>query len=190
MKAPHQRRSKGFSLIEILVAVLIISVGLLGIAKLQALAISNTGNSRLRALAALQAASLASMMQADRSYWTSTPVVGTDLTVTVTGSTVSAASDATLSGTTPNCANGSTCTPAQLAAYDLQVNWVPQIAAVLPSQTTNIDCKLPAAAQPVTCKINMTWTENLINSNSAQNVNNATTKTALATPTYELVVQP
>jgi type IV pilus assembly protein PilV len=190
MKTRYKHRSRGFSLIEILVAVLIISVGLLGIAKLQALAISNTGNSRLRALAALQAASLASMMQADRSYWTSTPIVGTDLTVTITGSSISAASDATLSGAMPDCSNGATCTPVQLAAYDLQHNWIPEIVSVIPSQTTNIDCKLPAAAQPVTCKINMTWTENLINSNSAQNVNNATTKTALATPTYELVVQP
>src|ERR1700733_15964795 len=87
--------TRGFSLIEVMVAILIISIGLLGVAKMQALSLSNTGNSRLRALAAVEAGSIASMMQADRGYWTTVPTVGADLTATITGATVSAASDGT-----------------------------------------------------------------------------------------------
>src|ERR1700747_1698188 len=113
MKYRHNRGQQGFSLIEILVAVLVISIGLLGIAKMQALAISNTGNSRLRALAALEASSLASTMQADRTYCTSPPTVGNDLTVTIASTTITA-SDATLSAA-QTCSGGTTCTPAQMA---------------------------------------------------------------------------
>ena len=39
----------GFSLVEVMVALVVICVGLLGIAKMQALALSNTTTSRLRA---------------------------------------------------------------------------------------------------------------------------------------------
>src|SRR5215469_16764012 len=62
-------RADGFSLVEVMVAVVIICVGLLGIAKMQALALSNTTPSRLRALAAIEAAGLASAMHSNREYW-------------------------------------------------------------------------------------------------------------------------
>jgi type IV pilus assembly protein PilV len=180
--------SRGFSLIEVMVAVLIISIGLLGVAKMQALSLSNTGNSRLRALAAVEAGSIASMMQADRGYWTTVPTVGNDLTATITGATISA-SDTTLSSG-PNCTGtGATCTVAQMAAYDLQ-DWATALNVVIPSDTVNIDCNLPVAGGFVTCTVTVKWNENLVNSNSAQTVNNVTTTLALATPTYTLVVQP
>src|SRR5205823_9766606 len=60
-------RSRGFSLVEVMVAVIVICVGLLGIAKLQALSLSNTTTSRLRALAAIQVASVAAAMHSNRS---------------------------------------------------------------------------------------------------------------------------
>src|SRR5690349_21912373 len=59
----------GFSLVEVMVAVVVICVGLLGIAKMQALSLSNTTTSRQRALAAMQAASIASAMHSNREYW-------------------------------------------------------------------------------------------------------------------------
>jgi len=55
-------RTPGFSLVEVMIALIIISVGLLGIAKLEAVVLSSTGTSRLRALVALQAESLADAM--------------------------------------------------------------------------------------------------------------------------------
>jgi type IV pilus assembly protein PilV len=181
--------SRGFSLIEVMVATLIISIGLLGVAKMQALSLSNTGNSRLRALAAVEAGSIASTMQADRGYWTTVPVVGTDLTATITGATVSAASDGTLSTAQTCTGPAANCSVAQMASYDLQT-WATSLNVVIPSDTVNIDCNLPVAGGFVTCTVTVKWIENLVNSNSAQTVNNATTTTALATPTYTLVVQP
>src|ERR1700756_1191655 len=76
-------KSRGFSLIEVMVALIIISVGLLGIAKMQALALASTGTARLRALASIEAASLASIMHSDRAYWAAGPA-----SVTVTGTKI------------------------------------------------------------------------------------------------------
>ena len=92
-KIHHTGRHSGFSLVEVMVALLVISIGLLGIAKMQALAISTTGSARLRSLGALEAASLASMMRADRAYWASSAVSGTPLTVKVQGGSILSSSD-------------------------------------------------------------------------------------------------
>jgi type IV pilus assembly protein PilV len=184
--------SQGFSLIEVMVAVLVIAVGLLGIAKMQALAISNTGNSRVRALAALEADSLASAMQADRGYWAVQPTAAAPLTVNFSGTEITAASDSTLT-TLPACTGGANCTVAQMAAYDFQT-WLTAMNNVIPNETGSISCAIPPATAgiptpPVTCSITVSWTENLVNSNSAETVN-ATTQTSLQTPQYVLIVQP
>ena len=69
-RAPTQLlRAPGFSLVEVMVAVVVICVGLLGIAKMQAMAVSNTNMSRQRSLAAIEAASIASAMHSNREYW-------------------------------------------------------------------------------------------------------------------------
>ena len=71
MKRKHQipQRIQGFSLVEVMVAVVVICVGLLGIAKMQAMALSNTNMSRQRSLAAIEAASIAASMHSNRQYW-------------------------------------------------------------------------------------------------------------------------
>ena len=75
MKSPNDTarhgclRDAGFSLVEVMVALIVMSVGLLGIAKMQALALTSTTSARMRSLVALEAASLASTMRADRAYW-------------------------------------------------------------------------------------------------------------------------
>src|SRR5205823_13897665 len=80
-------RSRGFSLVEVMVAVIVICVGLLGIAKLQALSLSNTTTSRLRALAAIQVASVAAAMHSNRQYWGNTPPDTVTVTATAITST-------------------------------------------------------------------------------------------------------
>src|SRR5580700_12341596 len=64
---------RGFSLIEVMVALIIIAVGMLGIAKMQALALSTTESSGVRSLVAIEAASLAASMHANRDYWVGNP---------------------------------------------------------------------------------------------------------------------
>src|SRR5579862_1192051 len=80
----HPACAGGFSLIEVMVAVVIICIGLLGIAKLQAMSLSNSTMSRQRALAAIEAAGLAASMHSNRDYW-SGPTVTTGLNIVITG---------------------------------------------------------------------------------------------------------
>jgi type IV pilus assembly protein PilV len=180
----------GFSLVEVLVALIVISIGLLGIAKLQAVALSSTSTGGKRALAAIQAASLASSMHADRAYWCLATTLGclgpAPATATVTGATVTSGSDPRLvSGA--DCWNGRPCTAVNMAAYDL-TNWAVSAQSMLPSYVATIACPLPPANYPLTCTITLTWTENTVAANSQGNQGGGVA--AFQTPTYILYVEP
>jgi type IV pilus assembly protein PilV len=201
----HPRRSSaamgGFSLIEIMVAVVVICVGLLGIAKMQALSISNTTESRLRSLASFEAASLASAMHADRAYWSQTPSKTT--TITTNPLTITA-TDATLQGdvttdlaSAPNintCVGTASATAAcsgnngaDMAGFDL-ARWAYSLSTLLPSASAKIVCN--TLTPPTSCRIRISWEEQAVASNNTetnvsgvgvQNINN---------PTYNLYVEP
>jgi type IV pilus assembly protein PilV len=64
MKSRHQQ--SGFSLVEVLVAMLIVSIGLLGIVALQSLALTNTGSSMERSQAVIQTYSYLDVLRANR----------------------------------------------------------------------------------------------------------------------------
>ena len=90
--------ARGFGLIEAMIAVAVVAIGLLGFAKMQALAVGSTHSSGTRALIALQASSLAGAMRANEAYW-GAGVAPTSFTVS--GSTLS---DSTLNGLSTDCA--------------------------------------------------------------------------------------
>jgi type IV pilus assembly protein PilV len=186
------RAARGFSLIEVLVALIVVSIGLLGIAKMQAIAYSSTGVASKRSLAAIEAASLASSMHADRAYWS---VPGTAALNTTVNGTAITSTDPGLSGG-GNCALGGTvpCTPNQLAAYDMQ-SWATALKALLPSDQATIVCQSTAAPTPVTCTVTITWTENLVAVNSqevtaANQAAAANSPAALQLPSYTLYIEP
>uniref|UniRef100_E6PLK4 Putative type-4 fimbrial biogenesis PilV transmembrane protein n=1 Tax=mine drainage metagenome TaxID=410659 RepID=E6PLK4_9ZZZZ len=169
----------GFSLIEVLIALLVIAIGLLGIAGMQALALSNTSTARQRSLAAIQAASMGSMMRANRGYWESASSVD----VTVTGSLSGTSwSSTTLSGSVSSqgtdCETSVCSAPLQMAAYDLQ-SWGLSIAQQLPNGTGRVQC---AAGNPVSCQVSVSWSEKTVALNGAPG--------SSATQTYTLLVQP
>ena len=183
-------RARGFTLIEVLVAVIVIAVGLLGIAKIQAAALSSTGVAAMRSLAALEASSLAASMHADRAYWGQGGIaIAPGITITSTGSTF-VISDATLAAG-GFCEFGGadltpSCTPAKIAAYDLN-KWAAAVGSVLPSPVSTITCS-NAVNAPVDCTIQIRWGENAaaINAQGASAAQNA----AFNTPTYVLDVEP
>src|ERR1700691_621695 len=114
-------RSSGFTLVEVLVAVIIIAIGLLGIAKMESVALGSTGVAQQRSIAALQAASLAASMHADRGYWGQG---GAPATITITGTTITQSGGTSVS-TAVNCVvgvagNGPPCTPTHGAGGALQ----------------------------------------------------------------------
>lgn len=185
MTAPRPVTSQhGFTLVEVLVALIVMGIGLLGIAKLNALALSSTGTARMRSLAALEASSLASSMHANREYWAGSPAT----TTVVAAAAVSSTTDATLSSavtTAPSCTSGNAapCSAAYLAAYDL-ANWATALNSVLPHEAATVACTSTA---PIACTITIQWSENTVNVNT-QEV--AAASTAFQTQNYVLVVEP
>jgi type IV pilus assembly protein PilV len=172
------RAARGFSLVEIMVAVVVICVGLLGIAKMQALAVSSTTTARLRAMAAFQAASLASIMHSNRDYWASAaavanspttisiPAGATAATIVITPAGFAQSSTACIVTTVsavPACTGDGGLT---LAGMDV-TRWSVAMLGLLPNLTTTINCQ--GAIQPPSCIIQMQWTEQTGTVNSSEN---------------------
>jgi type IV pilus assembly protein PilV len=191
----------GFSLVEVMVAVVVICVGLLGIAKMQALALSNTTTSRLRALAAFEAASLAAAMHSNRQYWATTPPV----TITLNAAAI-ISTDGALSGTATGylgnplaCVGNNSgiakCAALNLAASDL-ANWTNDLNALLPNPTASIACPPAAGNVPTSCTIQISWIERAVGATQQGAGFVAANCTALGQgqcfemPTYTLYVEP
>ncbi len=111
-KSAHRQRllarhEKGSSLIEVLVALLVLAVGLLGLAALQTYSLKNINNSQFRTLATAYAYDMAERMRSNRAAILSGDYDAITATV----------SD-------PQC---SSCTPAQIAQMD-GYQWNQQIS--------------------------------------------------------------
>ncbi|WP_169741269.1 type IV pilus modification protein PilV [Andreprevotia chitinilytica] len=169
----------GFTLLEVLIAVVVIAIGLLGVAGMEALSLSNTSSARTRGLAAVMAASLSSAMSANPGYWAAgllaapgTVNVNVSVSGGITGDTTLAAA------ASADCT--AVCTPVQLAAYDL-TNWGKTISQSLPSGTGQIVCTT-TVGQPVVCTITVSWSEKTMA--AKQNTGQQQTYS------YQTVVQP
>ncbi len=109
------RRDSGFTLIEVLVALLVLSIGLLGVGKLMLFSSRSTDSAYLRSQATSLAYTILDAMRANRE----TAVEGGyDIALT---DTVSSA---------PSCASGASCSGAELAQHDL-ADWKTRMAALL-----------------------------------------------------------
>ncbi len=182
---------RGFSLIEVMVALIIIAIGMLGVAKMQALALSTTGSSGIRSLVALEAASLASSMHTNRDYWVGGPPPAS-FTVTINTTAVNTVSVVindptnTLGVAQPCATTTAGCTsPAQIAAYDVQ-QWGAALGQIVPAALATISC---STAVPSSCTIQITWQENVTSTNNATAANGSA-PSVLNSPQYTLYVEP
>jgi type IV pilus assembly protein PilV len=189
MRAPllPAGRISGFSLIEVMVAVVVICVGLLGIAKMQSLAMSSTNMARMRSLAALEAASLAASMHANRSFWAGAngnpppPAV-----ITYAGPPVNTVTG--LAVGLPPVIPPASSAPTTIAEYDFG-NWVTNLAQLLPGVNATVSCS--NATPPVNCTINITWSENPVALTQQEAQQSATNPVeGFNNPTYTLDVTP
>lgn len=103
----------GFTLIEVLVALLVLSVGLIGIAGLQLTGVKNTRDAYYRSQAVMLAYDITDRMRANITGVTSGAYDG--ITGTLTG----------------DCMSTTSCTAAELAADDV-ARWRADVAARLP----------------------------------------------------------
>jgi len=111
------RAARGVSMIEVLVAVVIFSLGLLGLALMQLKGAAFTKDSGARSAAVLLARSLADRMQANPKGVSEGDYVWSSST----------------KPTYTDCS--SNCTPAQVAANDINA-WMTQMAAAMPASAS------------------------------------------------------
>jgi type IV pilus assembly protein PilV len=181
--------ARGFSLIEVMVALIIVAVGMLGIAKMQALALSTTASSGVRSLVAIEAASLAASMHSNRDYWGGTPPTSFTVSVTATGpnaSTVVVTDGTGVLNAAASCQSTTACAAATLAAYDVQ-QWGVALGQVVPAALATINCQ--SATAPNSCNIQITWQENVVGTNNAAAAQSSAAG-VLNSPQYTLYVEP
>lgn len=165
---------------------IVIAIGLLGIAKMQGLAFSSMGVASMRSLAALEASSLAASMHANRVYWAQGGIAPPPAGIVVTGLVISEPTlAAPVDCTTASGVNPPQCLPLTLAAYDLQ-RWAAALNALLPSPVATILCSQNITV-PVDCTIQISWGENAVAINRQ---GTATAGAAFNVPTYILNVEP
>ena len=151
---------QGFTMLEILVSMIVITIGVLGIAGMQMLSINNTEIARYQSLAALAASGMAAKMQANAAYW----IASATNPITINGTSVSGGP---ASG---NCLNA-VCSATQLAGYDLQ-NFGQAISSVLPSGQATIVCTT-GISTPTVCALQLSWLEKNIALNNPASTNTA-----------------
>jgi type IV pilus assembly protein PilV len=129
-------RNSGFSLVEVLIALIIMSVGMLGIAGLYVHSMQAGRTSLFRHNAVTIAGDVADRIRAN-------PRAGVAYAAAV--------------GADNNCINGGIdCTPAEMAAQDILL-WTQQAADTLP--TGSVSVVFNNAVTPPTYEITVDWTE-------------------------------
>jgi type IV pilus assembly protein PilV len=150
-------RQRGVSLIEVLVAVMIFSIGLVGLAGLLIMATRSNQAAYLRTQVAFLAQNMADRMSAN-------PMAVWDGSYNSTSYPVATAAPTT-------CTPDAPCTPDDLATYDKQM-WSTQLTAFLPSASASIYCSAADAGFTPTsaeygmrppyggnCTMTITWEE-------------------------------
>jgi len=151
----HKRAAdSGFTLVEVLVALVVLSIALLGLAALQLSSLQFNTNSLFRTQATVAAYDIIDRMRSNRTGFKANAYQ------------VPSSSDAanvlstygSCSGGSCNCQDASTpCTPTNMAIYDLG-NWYKQTDMLLPGSSSNrATISRDATTNEVTITIN--WTE-------------------------------
>lgn len=139
-----RRRSAGFTLVEVLVAMVVLSVGMLGIAGLYVTSLRSGRVAVLRTQAVTLAGDLADRIRANR---------GAVLRYDDAASGAGALSAACLQG-------GAGCTGDEMADHD-KADWLAAIQQSLPAAAARVT--VDPATNPDTVTIVITWTEPSLN---------------------------
>jgi type IV pilus assembly protein PilV len=178
LKAMVRSHTRGFTLLEVLIALLVFSLGLLGMAGLLIVSVKTTHSAYLRTQASFLAQSMADRMRANMPrIWTGD--YNTDYPT----------------GDTDPCDAGATCTRPAVATRDKAI-WSTQLSDLLPNAAAVIDC-VPSGTVAITgdeaangapytglCSLQITWVEANLNRDQSG------TDTAPVSQTFAWVFQP
>lgn len=128
-------KQQGFSLIEVLISLVVLSVGMMGIAAMYGQGLAATRTAQLRTQAVNLVADMADRIRVNR----------------LGGAAYAGAAVDNACGP-----GGSACTPAEMAAYELFI-WNEQVALLLPNGDTNVTFN--AVTLPPTYTIQVSWDE-------------------------------
>ena len=168
MKNPRtnrqRRRIAGFGMLEVMVTLILLSVGLMGIARLQLISLRSVSASTVRGQAVLLAYDLADRMRANRPAVVDLNGVAVGNYDSADVTTYQAPAD---NGCTEDGGAPSDCTVAEMAAHDLQ-EWNDAIVALLPGGTGTVcvddvgaagDCDGNLTNGAAVYTITVTWTD-------------------------------
>lgn len=174
----HSRQSRGASLIEVLVAMVILSVGLLGAAGLQATAAKYKINTWARGAISSLYSDLTDRVRMNSDVAGSNFVTGvTDTSQYLFSSTWSSQQSAALTTPTPNCET-STCTPTERATYDMMA-WRQLVRAKLPQGSVLVSGDRRDSIQVTLMWLDKGYTD------SEKGTNDGTSATAVSLNTSE-----
>lgn len=135
-------RESGFSMVEVLVALVVLAIGLLGIAALYLNSLQSGRTAIYRTQAVTLAADLADRIRMNRTAQAAYGTLFADAEAAV-----------------PACATTGGCTDAELAATDLS-SWKAVLAQVLPNGQGQVAVTLPVATgEPTNYVITVRWAE-------------------------------
>jgi type IV pilus assembly protein PilV len=153
MATDSTRYQKGFSLVEVLVALLVLSIGLLGLAALQTTSLKYNTDSYFRTQATYFVYDIV-----DRMRTNSTSVVdgGTYDVPDAPSATSIISTYQSCKSSTCTCDATAVCDTTQLATHDLG-KWYERMSQVLPGASNNLATIVIDSTKKVTVTIN--WTE-------------------------------
>lgn len=182
MPIPAKRgRNRGFTLIEVMLSLVVTAIGLIGLAKMQAVAIASTREAGNQSLVAAQTGSLAAMMRANRGFWSKGDA---PISLSMQGAVVTDGRHV-LDTAVPAAGCTVYCTPTQLAAADVQ-EWTRDMFSHFPNYQATVDCT-DKTVPPVSCSIYVTWTETLIATNQSAQTGAAN---QVAVKSFSVFVEP
>ncbi len=185
IKSPLKSTQFGISLLEVLITLLVITVGVLGLTKMQALSLANTYSSSARGLIALQASSLAASLRGNSVYWQggAGAALCTNNACSFSGSSTATFGVAPALSSCQASVPLNACTGAQIAALDTNT-WMANINAHIPSYSALLNC----SGTPTLCSIQINWYEKTVGMNaSTAALSSANTSVQQS---YYLYVQP
>lgn len=144
-----KRIDHGFTLIEVLVALLVMSLGLLGIASTLIAAMHSSTSTYLQQQAVQASYDILERMRSNLVLANATGS-GNPYVVGATAPSATAPS--------PNCATVTTCTSANMAAYDVW-EWQTQVKNSLPGGVGSISAAAGATSGTTQITIQLTWSD-------------------------------